>query len=97
MLEKLNKEQPPRRLPAKSLCCWNATHAITDPKAPIPGMIAVVTALTVSGAAFPVPHASTIGPALLPPVIDRKHAAYLERIGEVRHSVRFDSWKGHLA
>jgi hypothetical protein len=43
----------------------------------MPGMRAVATALTVSGAAFAVPHTSTIGPELLPPAIDRKQAAYL--------------------
>ncbi len=48
-----------------------------DPMAPTPGMRAVVTALTVTGAALSVPHVSSIGPLGAPPATERKHAAYL--------------------
>ncbi len=45
--------------------------------APTPGMRAVVTALTVTGAALSVPHVNSIGPLGAPPATERKHAAYL--------------------
>jgi hypothetical protein len=45
-------------------------------------MIALVTALIVSGAALSVPHASSSGAIGLPPMIEKKHAAYLQSNNE---------------
>lgn len=42
-----------------------------------PGMMAVVTARTVSGAALSVPQATKIGAEGTRPITERKHAAYL--------------------
>lgn len=45
-----------------------------------PGMIAVVTARTVSGAALSVPHARKTGALGVNPAIAKKHAAYLAKL-----------------
>jgi len=50
---------------------------MTAPIVPRPGISAVVTALTVSGAALSVAQVNIIGPEGAPPEIARKHAAYL--------------------
>lgn len=43
----------------------------------VPGIIAVVTARIVSGAALSVPHVISRGPVGEAPAMDRKQAAYL--------------------
>lgn len=51
------------------------TYAMTAPIVPMQGISAVVTALTVSGAALSVAHVTDIGPAGAAPEIAKKHAA----------------------
>ena len=50
---------------------------MTEPNAPMLGMMAVVTARTVSGAALSIPQTRTMGEAGVAPARERKQAAYL--------------------